>query len=57
MTRARRHTAARPAGRPRRLRADHAPYERHRYAPSEPLDIPVTAFGGATDPGLTDQEL
>lgn len=39
------------------FRADNALFERYHPAPSDRLDIPVTAFVGASDPSVTEQDL
>ncbi|MGX1887242.1 thioesterase II family protein [Streptomyces sp. NPDC055287] len=39
------------------LRADYAVAETYVFRPEEPLDIPVSAFGGSEDPLATDEEL
>lgn len=39
------------------LRADLAVNDQYRYRDEEPLPIPVTAFGGRTDPQVTEAEL
>ncbi|HVX40340.1 MAG TPA: thioesterase domain-containing protein [Gemmatimonadaceae bacterium] len=39
------------------LRADMTLCERYVYREEPPLDVPITAFGGATDPDATPEEL
>jgi len=39
------------------LRADMAALETYTYRPEEPLDCPITAFGGEDDPWATQDEL
>lgn len=39
------------------MRGDFEMLETHRHQPEPPLAIPITAFGGAADPGVTPAEL
>ncbi|MEV7996190.1 alpha/beta fold hydrolase [Streptomyces sp. NPDC086077] len=39
------------------LRADFAVAETYRYTPVEPLDCPITAFGGLSDPTTSSEQL
>lgn len=39
------------------LRADFELCERYEYAKGDPLDIPLTVFGGTDDPSVSQQEL
>jgi medium-chain acyl-[acyl-carrier-protein] hydrolase len=39
------------------LRADFAVCEEYVYVPDAPLDCPISAFGGQSDPEVTEEEL
>jgi len=39
------------------LRADFAVYEEYVYTPDAPLDCPISAYGGRSDPEVTEEAL